>query len=1056
MSLKKNNIALIGTFDIRNYGDLLFPYIAENQLKKRITNINLDYYSPNKKSWNPSFSLEINALKDLKDSMEDYSALFIGGGQLIGFDKAYPEPVEDSFDMPLDIWLNPVKSAIEQRKIVIWNCVGAFSDSIFPEEKKKEVKYIFEKSNLRAVRDQPSKQFLDLADINEEIKVIPDTAFSLPRIWPFEKKSIEYKNLIGNLGLNKSYVVIQADLFIQKHTPEIVSLLNQARLKNIILLPICACHGDDSSNWSFPNEFNILQSNWLSPLLTCEVIKNAKLFIGSSLHGSITAISYGVPSVFIGSFNAQDKKFEILKKFKRSFHLNEISKIIEACNEGNYVEKQAIDFADLLERYWDEAVLILLNNELDKLSQTVLAKDNELDKLSQTVLAKDNELDKLSQTVLAKDNYINYLNLRFDESNSQLIALQFERNNFGSKVGRFLTKIRSNIAPVGSYHGNFITLVLRIIVSLKDSGLKSTSKKIFGILQSQFLRKIRVFLKILTLKKNSHYLDDSLLLVNAEPHEFELWIKKNEPNKDELLKQIKIKFKYNPILSVVIPVYKISRKILEETIKTLEVQTYKNWQACIVWSDTDDHEGFEWLINRTRKDSRFATRFLEKNGGISKNSNESLKLAKGEFIVLLDHDDTLAPWAFFEIIKFLNKRPDADFIYSDKDSINSQGDIRLNALFKPSWSPEMMHSVNYLTHLNVIRASILKKIGGWRPSTDGAQDWDLFFRVAEVTSNIFRLTSTLYHWRIIPSSTSSGLAAKPYAASGQLKTQQDYLFRRKLMANVKPSPEGMFHIEWDVKNKSVDILVYQTSGIVELINTITKIKELNQKKIHNIYVVSSISSNINLEEFNSAFSNKIILFQLKHVNWKNALEVLPLKKIKSTLLILDGSFFNISNNLIEELCGWTSLHPDIAWTSAIALDTKSNEVLEVGRVVNKDDKKYVKSAPFFKGSSLYSYGWFGGLLWYRNMSACSPYAVAINTKDLFKIFSSEDYPKSNKDDFSKFCLLLSGKNKRGLINPFARIHFEKDPEQEWINDGFIFHNDPFFHPAFSQVNPLRL
>lgn len=532
--------------------------------------------------------------------------------------------------------------------------------------------------------------------------------------------------------------------------------------------------------------------------------------------------------------------------------------------------------------------------------------------------------------------------------------------------------------------------------------------------------------------------------------------KKNEPNVVELLKQKKIKFSYSPILSVVIPVYKISREILEETLKTLELQTYKNWQACIVWSDIEDHEGYKWLEGRVKKDSRFAIKLLEQNGGISENSNKALELASGEFITLLDHDDTLAPWAFFEIIKFLNENPKADFIYSDKDSISSSGDIRLNALFKPEWSPEMMHSVNYPTHLNVIRRSIIIKIGGWRSSTDGAQDWDLFFRVAEKTSNIFRLPSILYHWRIIPSSTSSGLSAKPYAAAGQLKAQQDYFLRKKLKASVKRSPEGMFHVEWALNNKSVDILVYQTSGIDELINSIRKIKELNQEKIHNIYVVSSISSKINLEEFSSAFNNKIILFQLKNVNWKNALEILPLKKIKSTLLILDGSFFNISKNLVEELCGWTSLHPDIAWTSAIALDTKINEVLEVGRVVNKNNMKYVKSAPFFKGSSLYSYGWFGGPLWYRNMSACSPYALAINTKDLFKIFASEDYPESNKDDFAKLCILLSGKNKRGLINPFARIHFEKDPEEKWINDGFTFHKDPFFHPAFSQVNPLRL
>ena len=50
----------------------------------------------------------------------------------------------------------------------------------------------------------------------------------------------------------------------------------------------------------------------------------------------------------------------------------------------------------------------------------------------------------------------------------------------------------------------------------------------------------------------------------------------------------------------------------------------------------------------------------------------------------------------------------------------------------------MLYSVNYLTHLNVIRADLMAEIGGWAMGVDGAQDWDLFLRATEKAACIVR------------------------------------------------------------------------------------------------------------------------------------------------------------------------------------------------------------------------------------------------------------------------------------------------------------------------------
>jgi hypothetical protein len=127
-------------------------------------------------------------------------------------------------------------------------------------------------------------------------------------------------------------------------------------------------------------------------------------------------------------------------------------------------------------------------------------------------------------------------------------------------------------------------------------------------------------------------------------------------------------------------------------------------------------------------------------------------------------------------------------------------------------------------------------------------------------------------------------------------------------------------------------------------------------------------------------------------------------------------------------------------------------VYEAGRVVSND----YQSAPLFHGSPLFSFGWFGGPLWYRNARASSPYAVAMKSHDLTIALSKLNEDAEQNLEFTEFCLLLTSDGRRGLINPFAKVFFNESPESSWPNDGHLYHNDPYFNPAFIQVSPFRL
>jgi glycosyltransferase involved in cell wall biosynthesis len=257
-------------------------------------------------------------------------------------------------------------------------------------------------------------------------------------------------------------------------------------------------------------------------------------------------------------------------------------------------------------------------------------------------------------------------------------------------------------------------------------------------------------------------------------------------------------FSYRPLISVVVPVYKVSIELARALIQSVQAQTYSHWELCLALAWFEDKNLAAYLKNEAKKDSRLKLKILPENGGISRNSNVALELAKGDFIGLLDHDDTLSADALFEMVRALNDDPSIDFLYSDKDTMDEGGWNRFNPLFKPAWSPELMLSVNYLTHFNLLRTSRVREIGGWDPATDGAQDWDLFLRFIDKSTKVHAVRRPLYHWRIVETSVASGLGAKPWAADAQLRTVTRYLESNGWAGAVATfAAENIIRVKWN-------------------------------------------------------------------------------------------------------------------------------------------------------------------------------------------------------------------------------------------------------------------
>ena len=140
-----------------------------------------------------------------------------------------------------------------------------------------------------------------------------------------------------------------------------------------------------------------------------------------------------------------------------------------------------------------------------------------------------------------------------------------------------------------------------------------------------------------------------------------------------------------------------------------------------------------------------------------------MDMARGDFLVLADHDDTLPPHALYEVVKAINERPNAQVIYSDEDKLDMDGKALFDPHFKPDFNPDLLTSVNYICHLFVVRMDLLEKVGRFRQEFDGAQDYDFIFRCTEAAKEVYHIPKVLYHWRCHQNSTASNPESMRYA-----------------------------------------------------------------------------------------------------------------------------------------------------------------------------------------------------------------------------------------------------------------------------------------------------
>lgn len=330
---------------------------------------------------------------------------------------------------------------------------------------------------------------------------------------------------------------------------------------------------------------------------------------------------------------------------------------------------------------------------------------------------------------------------------------------------------------------------------------------------------------------------------NSRPYPYSKFIKKHLPSERELNQQRKTDFVYEPKISLVVPLYKTPENYLEEMVASVVNQTYSNWELCL--SDgSGEHSPLNDILARYEKqDKRIRVLRNEQQLHIAENTNQAIQAATGDYIAFGDHDDLLAPNAFYEVVKAVNDNLDLEVLYTDEDKV-SVGNKHMQPNMKPDFNIDLLCSVNYICHLFVVKRTMIEKVGMLRPEFDGAQDYDFILRCVEATDKIHHIPKVLYHWRFFEGSTAENPASKMYAFEAGQRAVAAHYERIGIRAEVSQGEYlGLYRTRF-IRDYDplVSIIIPNKDHIEDLERCIASIEEKSAYKNYEYVIVENNST----------------------------------------------------------------------------------------------------------------------------------------------------------------------------------------------------------------------
>ena len=447
-----------------------------------------------------------------------------------------------------------------------------------------------------------------------------------------------------------------------------------------------------------------------------------------------------------------------------------------------------------------------------------------------------------------------------------------------------------------------------------------------------------------------------------EDIDYETWFGLNKATEKELQEQRKNPPEHGPLISIVVPVYRTPEIYLREMIESVVNQTYGNWELCLADASPKGEQlrqdlkkikgrktrealmkipdGDTELTSVIReyqlKDSRIRYEILKKNKSIAENSNAAMEMATGDFVGLLDHDDTLEPNALYEVARKICEDDRVDVVYTDEDKINSKGTKHLTPNMKPDFNLDLLRSNNYICHLFVVRRILMEKVGGFRKEFDGAQDYDFILRCTEEAEKIAHVHKVLYHWRTHEKSTSDNPESKIYAFHAGRRAVEAHLQRLGIQAEVEETCDlGYYRVKYPViGSPMVSILIPNKDQLQTLKKCLKSIWEKTEYTNYEILIIENNSTEKETFEFYKKIDGRHhvrVLYWDKEFNYSSINNFGAAQAKGEYLLLLNNDTEVITKGWMKELLSHCQ-RPEVGMVGA-KLYFPDNTIQSAGTII---------------------------------------------------------------------------------------------------------------------------
>ena len=536
------------------------------------------------------------------------------------------------------------------------------------------------------------------------------------------------------------------------------------------------------------------------------------------------------------------------------------------------------------------------------------------------------------------------------------------------------------------------------------------------------------------------------------------------PDPDAFQRQRATRFPRGIRVSIIVPLYNTPETFLREMIQSVQGQSYENWELCLADGSDAEHAAVgEAARAYAADDPRILYRKLDRNGGISENTNACLDMATGNYIALFDHDDLLHPSALFEAVTAICEQ-DADFVYTDEMTFQSP-DVHkvLTVHFKPDFAIDNLRANNYICHLSVFSRELLDKAGRFRRAYDGSQDHDMILRLTAHAKKVTHIPKVLYFWRSHPQSVASDISAKEYAVLAGQNAVRDSLASAGLDAEVSSAPAfpALYRLRYALRERPlISILIPYGGHAADLRRCVTSMLERTAYDNYEILILAR-SADEPLAALDGPLrgDSRVRICDAGDSGYAAACNEGVRQAGGAYIVLLAENAEVLTPEWLEELLMYVQ-REDVA--AAGAMLYYPDDTLRHAGVMLASGQECAASYPFFQVPRG-SIGYMGRLCYSQNVSAVSAACMMVKAS-AYRDVGGLDETFGMACGDADLCLRLRRAGHLIVWTPYAELYQHEDkksggpkaPEQEierfrarWADE--LAAGDPYFPLGLTQI-----